>query len=66
MQSGQQLALQQLPQRHEIALDDRHKASAVSSIDAKPLLSSSVGQSSIVTSGDTSGTNKVLLFINCS
>ncbi|KAI9078450.1 hypothetical protein K1719_039546 [Acacia pycnantha] len=58
MQPGQQLALQQLQQRREIAFDDRHKASAVSSIDVKPLLSS-VGQSSVVTSGETSGTNKI-------
>ncbi|KAK4267898.1 hypothetical protein QN277_024622 [Acacia crassicarpa] len=58
MQPGQQLALQQLQQRRETALDDRHKASAVSSIDVKPLLSS-VGQSSVVTSGDTSATNKI-------
>ncbi|XP_028804636.1 CCR4-NOT transcription complex subunit 1 isoform X2 [Neltuma alba] len=58
IQPGQQLALQPLQQRREIALDDRHKASAVSSNDVKPLLSS-VGPSSAVTSGDTSGTNKI-------
>ncbi|XP_054784760.1 uncharacterized protein LOC129291440 isoform X2 [Prosopis cineraria] len=53
-----QPGLQQLQQRREVALDDRNRVSAVSSNDVKPLLSS-VGQSSVVTSGDTSGTIKI-------
>ncbi|KAI4354776.1 hypothetical protein L6164_003615 [Bauhinia variegata] len=57
-QTGQQLPSLQVQQRHEVSLEDRHKALAGSSNDIKLLLSS-VGQSSIVTPSDTSSTNKV-------
>lgn len=53
LQPGQQLSAPlQLQQRHE-SLEDRHKASAASSNDVKPLVSS-IGQSSAVHLGDAS------------
>ncbi|KAI4356708.1 hypothetical protein L6164_000708 [Bauhinia variegata] len=55
---GQQLPSLQVQQRQEVSIDDRHKASAGSSNDVKPVLSS-MGQSSAVAPGDTSSTNKI-------
>ncbi|XP_040991398.1 CCR4-NOT transcription complex subunit 1-like isoform X2 [Juglans microcarpa x Juglans regia] len=53
IQPGQQLSGPlQLQQRHE-SLEDRHKATAASSNDVKPLVSS-IGQSSAIHSGDAS------------
>lgn len=61
--SGQQLSSPvQLQERHESSYDDRHRASATSSNDIKPLLSS-VGQASGVSVGEASGTQKVSPFI---
>lgn len=61
---GQQLSSQiQLQQRSESVVDDRHKVSAVSSSDMKPLLSSIGQPSSVAPLGDTSSAQKVCLVV---
>lgn len=64
MQTGQQLSSQiQLQQRNESVLDDRHKVSAASSADMKPILSSIGQSSSVAPLGDTSSVQKVCLVV---
>ncbi|KAH9788463.1 transcription regulator [Citrus sinensis] len=59
-QLGQQLSSQiQLQQRSESVVDDRHKVSAASSSDMKPLLSSIGQPSSVAPLGDTSSAQKL-------